>query len=254
LLPKAQWLALWVNSKTLKKRNKKQHAMAQQLNRGTIPKPVGIGFPARMKINRLKLSLNRSFINTIVPEIRPTAAQEATWRTYLGITSSVVDYVECVYCGQRATQLDHFRSLIEKSSGTERGRPTGWITDIFNLVPCCSTCNSSKAGQNWHSWMNGSAKKSPKRLFSAEKLAERVAVLEGFEAWSTPLATRLDVLAIVGKGEWKDYEDEMAAVDKLLQAARLRSDQFHTRLQQAYSEIQARAVTLGATTPPKPAL
>jgi hypothetical protein len=228
--------------------------MAKQLKHATVRKPAGIGFPARMKINRLKLSLNRSFINTIVPEIRPTAAQEATWRTHLGIASPAVDYVACVYCGQqRATQLDHFRSLVGKSNPAERGRPTGWVTDIFNLVPCCGTCNSSKAGQNWRVWMNGNAKNSPRQLLSADKLAKRMAALARFEEWSTPLATRLDVLAIVGPDEWAAYEAEMAAVDVLLQTARLRSDRFHRHLQQAYKEAQA-STAIAAPTPGEPAL
>jgi hypothetical protein len=38
---------------------------------------AGIGLPARMKIDSLKSSLNRAFINTTVPEIKPTDSQIA---------------------------------------------------------------------------------------------------------------------------------------------------------------------------------
>jgi hypothetical protein len=204
-----------------------------------IQKPAGIGFPARVKIDRLKLSLNRAFINTIVPEIKPSAAEEAEWRTHLGISPSAVDNIECVYCGQRATQLDHFRSLTEKRDGSETGLPTGWVTDIFNLVPCCSTCNSSKAGAKWRNWMTGKAPKSPKQRISSSNLAVRVGVLDRFETWSTPLATHLKVLTLIGQQEWQDYEAEMAEVNALLRAARLRSERFHIRLQKAYNDAQA---------------
>jgi hypothetical protein len=156
--------------------------------------------------------------------------------------------IKCVYCGQPATQLDHFRSLTEKGNLSQKGRPTGYITDIFNLVPCCSTCNSSKANANWRDWMNGSADKSPKRLLSASEFAVRIALLDQFEEWSTPLATRLNVLSIVGAQEWEQYEAEIATVVTLLQAARKHSDRFHTRLKQAYDEAQAIAAerTIGA--------
>lgn len=194
-------------------------------------KIVGIKLPARMKIDSLKTSIRRAFINTIVPEVRPTAAQEAAWRAQLGIAPLAVDELECVYCGRPATQLDHFRNLTAAD-----GRPSGYITDIYNLVPCCSTCNSSKAGKHWKIWMTGNAANAPNKRLSATELADRVAVLDRFEVWSTPLATRLDVLALIGVSEWEQYEADVAAVVVLLQAARQRSDQFHLLLQQAYAE------------------
>ncbi|UOR00146.1 HNH endonuclease (plasmid) [Hymenobacter sp. 5317J-9] len=192
---------------------------------------VGIKLPARMKIDSLKTSIRRAFINTIVPEVRPTAAQEAAWRAQLGIAPLAVDGLGCVYCGRPATQLDHFRNLTAAD-----GRPSGYITDIYNLVPCCSTCNSSKAGKHWKIWMTSNAANAPNKRLSATELADRVAVLDRFEVWSTPLATRLDVLALIGVSEWEQYEADVAAVVVLLQAARQRSDRFHLLLQQAYAE------------------
>ena len=202
-------------------------------------KIAGIKLPARMKIDSLKTSIRRAFINTIVPEVRPTAAEEAAWRVQLGIAPLAVDSIGCMYCGQPATQFDHFRNLTAAD-----GRPTGYITDIYNLVPCCSTCNSSKAGTRWKTWMTGNAANAPNKRLSATELADRVAVLDRFEVWSTPLATQLDVLALVGVTEWQQYEADVAAVVVLLQAARQRSDQFHLRLQQAYAEALMPTVQL----------
>ncbi len=202
-------------------------------------KIAGIKLPARMKIDSLKTSIRRAFINTIVPEVRPTAAEEAAWRVQLGIAPLAVDSIGCMYCGQPATQFDHFRNLTATD-----GRPTGYITDIYNLVPCCSTCNSSKAGTRWKTWMTGNAANAPNKRLSATELADRVAVLDRFEVWSTPLATQLDVLALVGVTEWQQYEADVAAVVVLLQAARQRSDRFHLRLQQAYAEALMPTVQL----------
>ena len=65
--------------------------------------------------------------------------------------------IRCVYCGEKATTLDHINSLVENK------KPTGYINEIANLVPCCQSCNSSRGNKYWKDWMlNSNTEKSPK--------------------------------------------------------------------------------------------
>jgi hypothetical protein len=57
-----------------------------------------------------------------------------------------------VYCGAAASEWDHLRPIVF------RRRPTGFFSEIANLVPACGKCNQSKGGQDWQSWMRGNAK------------------------------------------------------------------------------------------------
>ena len=197
---------------------------------------AGIKLPARVKVDQLKSSIKRAFINTTILEIKPTSEEEATWRKYLGISpTAMANEIKCAYCGQHASHFDHFRNL------TVGGYPSGYVTDIYNLVPCCNACNNSKRGENWRSWITGSTPNPPQQHLSADELAIRVKMLDCFEAWSNPIATRLKVLALVGKAEWEQAEADIDAAISHLQAARKRSDLFHQRLQQAYNEQKSQA-------------
>ncbi len=62
----------------------------------------------------------------------------------------------CVYCGDPATSMDHFRPVIGPG-----GLPTGFGADEWNMVPACSTCNSSKGNQDWYTFMTRTTGKAP---------------------------------------------------------------------------------------------
>jgi endonuclease I len=40
-------------------------------------------------------------------------------------------------------------------------KPTGYISEIQNLVPSCGKCNQSKGNKNWKLWITSEAKLSP---------------------------------------------------------------------------------------------
>lgn len=50
----------------------------------------------------------------------------------------------CVYCGELATTVDHVVPLVRGGTNYEG-----------NLVPCCKSCNSSKAGRMVVEWRTG---------------------------------------------------------------------------------------------------
>jgi hypothetical protein len=50
---------------------------------------------------------------------------------------------------------DHLRPLVKNKL------PTGYISEIRNLVPSCGPCNQSKGASDWRAWMRGKARGSP---------------------------------------------------------------------------------------------
>ena len=63
----------------------------------------------------------------------------------------------CSYCGDTASEWDHFRPLVKDR------KPTGYISEIHNLVPACGKCNQSKGNKEWKTWMLSAAALSRKQ-------------------------------------------------------------------------------------------
>src|SRR5436190_11832211 len=104
--------------------------------------------------------------------------------------------VRCAYCGDKMTEWDHLRPLVVKQ------RPTGFVSEIANLVPSCGKCNQSKGNSHWRDWMLSGTGLSP----SARKIADiddRIVRLEAYEQWRTP--TKIDFEGIVGRDDWEAY-------------------------------------------------
>ena len=117
----------------------------------------------------------------------------------------------CAYCGDKSSEWDHLRPLIEGK------KPTGYITEIANLVPSCGKCNQSKGNQPWRAWMTGTATRSP-RSRNVPDLDARVARLQAYEAWRTP--KRVDYESLVGPELWERHRKNWDDVLKKLQEAK----------------------------------
>lgn len=104
--------------------------------------------------------------------------------------------VVCAYCGDRATEWDHLRPLVVGK------QPTGYISEIHNLVPACGKCNQSKGNRPWRTWMFGPAKLSPQTRGVA-RLDEKAVRLTEYENWGTP--TRIDFESVVGVQLWESH-------------------------------------------------
>jgi hypothetical protein len=119
----------------------------------------------------------------------------------------------CAYCGDARTEWDHFRPIV-------KGRqPTGYITEIANLVPACGKCNQSKGNKNWKEWMLGPAARSPKQRGISD-LAQRVSRLEAYEQWRKPVCINYE--AVVGPERWSQYRGLLdAAVMHLSEAQKV---------------------------------
>jgi hypothetical protein len=148
-----------------------------------------------------KSSVTNAAVNSVIPAIVPTPDQIEEALAILGM--DVTD-VRCAYCGDPSTEWDHLRPLVINR------RPTGYISEIANLVPACGKCNQSKGNTAWRKWMlNARAKLSPTGRGIAD-VAERIGRLEAFERWRSP--TRVDFGSLLGLEEWERYWSLIEAV------------------------------------------
>jgi hypothetical protein len=129
--------------------------------------------------------------------------------------------IQCAYCGNRHTEWDHLRAII---SGQE---PTGFITEIANLVPSCGKCNQSKGSTNWKMWMLGDARLSPKTR-GIKDLSERVSRLEAYEQWQTP--KKFDFQSIAGQELWSDHIQNWRNVLEPLKKSQERANEIRVKV------------------------
>src|SRR5581483_11079206 len=133
--------------------------------------------PAMATMVSRKSSITNAFVNTLIPQFMPTLEeiQEA-----LSILGMEVTDVRCAYCGDKMTEWDHLRPLVLKQ------RPTGYVSEIANLVPACNKCNQSKGNSAWREWMLSTTARHSPTARAKSDVAERVARLEAYERWRPP--------------------------------------------------------------------
>lgn len=168
-----------------------------------------------------KSSITNAFVSAIIPAIVPSIEEIEESLRILDIDPSDV---RCAYCGDRATEWDHLRPLVWKR------RPTGFITEIANLVPSCGKCNQSKGNKPWREWMIGKARLSPTGRGIAD-VANRCAKLEAYEQWRRP--TKVDFETILPAEEWDRYWGLCDEVIAELRRCQEVADSVRTRISQA---------------------
>jgi hypothetical protein len=164
-----------------------------------------------------KSSITNAFVNSVIPVIPPTIEEIDQALAILGMEPADV---RCAYCGDKATEWDHLRPLVLQR------RPTGFVTEIANLVPACGKCNQSKGNKPWRDWMMSKAKLSPTGRAIAN-VAERVGRLDAFEKWRPPM--RIDFASVLGSESWEEYwsmcekvMEELKVCQKVADAMRIR--------------------------------
>lgn len=141
-----------------------------------------------------KSSITNAFVSAIIPVVHPSFDDIENALTILGMNAADV---RCAYCGDRSTEWDHLRPLVLKH------RPTGYISEIANLVPACGKCNQSKGNKPWRQWMlSTTAPQSP----TARRIAEtndRMNKLEDYEQAFAP--NQIDFAQVLGPENWTKY-------------------------------------------------
>ena len=80
--------------------------------------------------------------NAMVHSIVFTENLDTDYQSWLNRFHQTENEEMCIYCAKKATSVDHVYNLVKG------GLPTGYNTEKNNLVPCCSTCNSTKGSKN----------------------------------------------------------------------------------------------------------
>ncbi len=184
---------------------------------------VAFQMPSAQTMVSRKSSITNAFVNAVIPAVPPTHDDVEEVLTILGMEPSDV---RCVYCGDKATEWDHLRPLVVKR------RPTGFITEIANLVPACGKCNQSKGNKPWRDWMLSRAKLSPTGR-AVPNVADRVARLEAYERWRSPI--KVDFESIVGRETWEHYWSLCEAVIDELRRNQQVADSIRARIVEAVS-------------------
>jgi hypothetical protein len=152
--------------------------------------------PNPVTITGRSSSITNSFANAIMPVVFPTEDEVAEALAILGLDANDL---RCAYCGDKATEWDHLRPLIRNK------RPTGYISEIANLVPACGKCNQSKGNKYWRDWITSGAVLSPK-VRGVSDLNERIRRLEIYEGWRNvqPIAFIIDETTL--QAYWQQWE------------------------------------------------
>ena len=150
-----------------------------------------------VKITGRTSSITNAFVNGIIPVIEPTE------------------------------QEIEFHPLIKDKM------PTGYISEIHNLVPACGKCNQSKGNKHWKAWMLSNAELSPfsRRIPDIELRIKR---LEDYEQQYTPI--KLDFEEIVGKDMWQQHWANCRDVHDLMQKSQIHSDKLKAIIHNAISQ------------------
>lgn len=138
-------------------------------------------YPKDTTITGRSSTMRGSFIKAVIPIIPGTKEEQESCLKRL---KQNIEKLFCCYCGDKATEWDHFRAIV-----SDKG-PSGYVTDVYNLVPSCAKCNQSKGGKKWNEWMTSNAPNSPKTR-KIEDLAARMKVLKSFETWSDKHVKRI---------------------------------------------------------------
>lgn len=170
-----------------------------------------------MKITGRTSSITNAFVNSIIPVVEPTETEIRKSLRILGMSS---ENIECAYCGAVCSEWDHLRPLVADK------KPTGYISEIRNLVPACGKCNQSKGNKNWRAWMKSTAKLSPASK-KVPDLQARIDRLEKYESWG---ATKVNIAEIVGKEDWSKHWENHESLTEMMRKCQEHSEILRRKL------------------------
>ncbi len=172
--------------------------------------------PSPMNVTGRSSSITNAFINAIVPVVEPSEEEELEALRILGMNP---EDIRCAYCGDKASEWDHFRPIVSDQE------PTGYITEIANLVPSCGKCNQSKGKAHWKTWMEGEARLSPNSR-KIPDLGKRVERLQAYSVWREP--RKIDFAALAGPEMWQRHRKNWEEVLNLLKSSQKLATEIRT--------------------------
>lgn len=161
--------------------------------------------PTKSDLKSRASTISNAFAIAITPYIYPSEEEISNFLTELCLKQG-----QCAYCLGKANAMDHVKPLVKN------GLPTGYKTEIRNLVPCCSACNSAKGAQDFATWYKSA--KNVARLH-LEGLTD-TQIEERFEAISRyidKIPQPIDYKTMLGDDMWNEYlhrKEEMISLLK----------------------------------------
>ena len=159
--------------------------------------------PTKSDLNGRSSTISNAFAISVTPYIYPNEEEINQFHSLLEIEEG-----QCAYCLGIGNGRDHLRPLVEN------GMPTGYITEIKNLVPCCQECNSSKGGKAFREWYKSD--KNLKRLKKRMKLDEINHRFDIICAYEERIGEPLNYENLVGKEIWNEYRERKDNMIKML--------------------------------------
>ena len=175
--------------------------------------------PNQVKITRRISSVTNAFVNGIIPIIKPTREEVTKALEDLGMNDE--KGIRCAYCGGKYSEWDHFHPIVKD------GKPSGFISEINNLVPCCSSCNSKKRNKDWREYMD-------KVQDNDGQKERRMELLEKYEGKRRRKISENEFKRICGEEDWAEHwinHDKLVEQMKNYQAC---SDRLMKKLQDEY--------------------
>jgi hypothetical protein len=185
-----------------------------------MPNLAVFKMPVPMKITGRSSTITNAFVNSIIPVVPPTDSDVETALSILGMAHSSI---ECAYCGDVYSEWDHLRPLVKDKM------PTGYISEIQNLVPSCGKCNQSKGNKDWQNWIVSDAKKSP-RTRGITDIDVRMHRLNSYMNWLPP--TIIDFKSVVGDELWEMHWANCRSIHSQLVESQIISNQIKEKLSQ----------------------
>lgn len=160
--------------------------------------------PNATTLSGRKSTIAKSFSDGIAPRLQPTREEH---EQFIKFFPKVDGNHKCAYCGDRFEYYEHFRPLV---IGT---KPTGYGSDIYNLVPSCGNCNQNKGNSNWKEWMDDNRNAGRADKFAHRK---RVDQLKNFEKWGEEKVIFIDYEKVVGSEKWQQYMKDYQTICETL--------------------------------------
>ena len=171
--------------------------------------------PAKANLKSRTSTINNAFAIAITPYIYPTSDEIESFLKELHL-----EYGQCAYCLGKANAMDHVKPLVTG------GLPTGYITEIRNLVPCCTACNSAKGGQDFKSWYK--SEKNVKRLLSEgltdDQINDRFTIVSNYV---DKIPKPIDYKEILGDKLWNEYLNRKEEMTNLLKENQMFCDKLN---------------------------
>ena len=151
--------------------------------------------PTKSDLKGRSSTMSNAFAISITPYIVPSEEEVKASYDLLQIQEG-----QCAYCLGEGNAKDHLKPLVKM------GLPTGYITAINNLVPCCSQCNSSKGAKTFEEWYLSTENltRLKRKGMSDSDIEQRFCIISEYESH---IEEPLNYEELLGAELWEQYQE-----------------------------------------------